>query len=321
MDISCFREFAVLAETKNDWAAAERLFIGQSSLSKHIQTLEKQLDAPLFERTSRKVELMEFGWLMLPYARRIIKVQQEYHTAADRYLHRETETLTIASIPVMAQYHITDALLSFQSEWPSVQLHTLEEDTIVIRDALFRGECDLAFFRDSPLYLEHDPDREVQLIKIPFYQDTLVAVLPLGHPLAGAGHLELSQLAQENFALIKQESMPYKLCIRACQRAGFSPKVVFSSHHIDRVLDMVTKGNCAALLFSGHVDYTLRSAPAIAPPFAVVPIQPEIRTTIYLAYLKTQPLSPAASRFVEHCAEGTAAFLFQKKSGYPAGLP
>ena len=69
MDINYFREFVILAETKNYWAASERLFIGQSSLSKHIKTLEKSLGAALFDRTSRKVELTEFGKRMLPYAR------------------------------------------------------------------------------------------------------------------------------------------------------------------------------------------------------------------------------------------------------------
>ena len=59
MDIIYFKEFAVLAVMQNYWAAAERLFIGQSSLSKHIKTLEKHLGAPLFDRTTRKVELTE----------------------------------------------------------------------------------------------------------------------------------------------------------------------------------------------------------------------------------------------------------------------
>ena len=68
MEISYFNEFVILAETRNYWAASERLYIGQSSLSKHIKTLESQLGAPLFDRTSRKVELTEFGAKMLPYA-------------------------------------------------------------------------------------------------------------------------------------------------------------------------------------------------------------------------------------------------------------
>ena len=59
MDISYFNEFVVLAETRNFWAASERLFIGQSSLSKHIKAMEKELGAPLFARTSRRVQFRQ----------------------------------------------------------------------------------------------------------------------------------------------------------------------------------------------------------------------------------------------------------------------
>ena len=238
---------------------------------------------------------------MLPHAQAISKLQHEYQTTAYNYLHAGVENLRIASIPAMAQYDITDTLLNFQLEYPSVQIHTMEDDSLVIREALINNKCDLAFLRDSELYFDHDPNKEVQLVKLQFCQDNLVAVLPRNHPLASADCLELSQLANENFALIKQDTMPYKLCIRACESAGFLPHVIFSSHHVDGILDMVTKGSCVALLFSNHVEYPIDSVFSIAPPFAVVPIEPEIRTTIYLAYLKNKPLSPAASRFVEHC--------------------
>ena len=174
MDISYFQEFVVLSETKNYWAAAERLFIGQSSLSKHIKVLENHLGAPLLDRNSRKVELTEFGRMMLPYAQSISKLQHEYQTTAYNYLHSGIQNLRIASIPAMAQYHITDTLLNFQLECPSVQIHTMEDDSFVVREALINNKCDLAFFRDSELYVEHDPDKEIRLAKLQFCQDQLV---------------------------------------------------------------------------------------------------------------------------------------------------
>lgn len=101
MEISYFREFVVLAETQNYWAASERMFIGQSSLSKHIKTLERQLGAPLFDRSSRRVALTEFGRLMLPYAQKVASLQYEYEAAAFNYRETGGETLRLASIPVI----------------------------------------------------------------------------------------------------------------------------------------------------------------------------------------------------------------------------
>ena len=40
MQLNWFREFIVLAETCNYLEAADRLFIGQSNLSKHIKSME-----------------------------------------------------------------------------------------------------------------------------------------------------------------------------------------------------------------------------------------------------------------------------------------
>lgn len=303
MEISYFKEFVILAETCSYWAAAERLFIGESSLSKHIKTLEKALGAPLFARTSRKVELTEFGKLILPYAQSVAKLQFEYESAAFRYLNQDNEPLNIATIPVIAHYNITDILIQFQLNHPNVPVNVQEADTLIVREMLLEHKCDIAIFRDSTAYLEHDPDKENRLIKIPYCTDRLVAVLPSDHPLAGEKQIELSQLSTEYFALIHQETMPYTLCMRVCKEAGFVPQVLFTSHNLEAILDMVRKGSCVALLFSNHVSFPHNAPPVsgMPAPFAVVPIVPEVQTTVCLAYRKGEKLSVAAGHFIDYC--------------------
>lgn len=305
MDISYFREFVILAETCNYWAAADRLFIGQSSLSKHIKTLEAHLGAALFERTSRKVELTEFGRLMLPYAQSVSKLQYEYESAAFTYLHQENEPLNIATIPVIAHYNITDILIKFQLNYPTVQVNVQEADTLLVREWLIDRKCHIAFFRDSTAYLEHNPDKESQLVKIPYRNDRLLAILPPDHPLAKEKEIELNQLSTEHFALIQHDTMPYELCMRACREAGFTPHVTFTSHNLDAILDMVRKGNCISLLFTNHVAFPHNMAFDNHPPFAAIPITPAIHTTVYLSYLKSTKLSPAAQQFISYCKMNT----------------
>ncbi|VUX15208.1 Hca operon transcriptional activator [Streptococcus pasteurianus] len=57
MDLEHLYEFAVLAESKNFSEAAEKLFISQSALSKHIKSLEQELGVPLFNRENRSATL------------------------------------------------------------------------------------------------------------------------------------------------------------------------------------------------------------------------------------------------------------------------
>ena len=71
MNTEFLKEFVVLAETKNFWEASERLYMNQSTLSKHIKSLENELGVELFTRTTRRVELTSYGQTFLPYARTI----------------------------------------------------------------------------------------------------------------------------------------------------------------------------------------------------------------------------------------------------------
>lgn len=65
MEINWFGEFVVLSETLHYAQAAEKLYMTQSTLSKHIQALEKELGAPLFARSYHKLELTPFGRVMV----------------------------------------------------------------------------------------------------------------------------------------------------------------------------------------------------------------------------------------------------------------
>lgn len=66
MEIEYICEFVVLAETCNYMEAADRLFVSQSALSRHIKALEEDLQVQLFDRSTRKVSLSPFGSLFLP---------------------------------------------------------------------------------------------------------------------------------------------------------------------------------------------------------------------------------------------------------------
>ena len=80
MDIEYIRQFALLAKDCHFQSAADKLFINQSTLSKHIAVLEKELGQKLFHRTTRQVELTDFGRDFLPYAEKIIGVMNDCET-------------------------------------------------------------------------------------------------------------------------------------------------------------------------------------------------------------------------------------------------
>ncbi len=65
VDFFSLRLFSVLAETGNFTRTAESLGLTQSAVSRHLQRLEEQIGARLFERTTRKARLTDAGKFLL----------------------------------------------------------------------------------------------------------------------------------------------------------------------------------------------------------------------------------------------------------------
>jgi len=55
MELNYINEFVVLARVLHFQEAADLLFIGQSSLSKHIKSIETELGEDLFIRSKKKL--------------------------------------------------------------------------------------------------------------------------------------------------------------------------------------------------------------------------------------------------------------------------
>ena len=160
MDIKYILEFVELVDAGKFSTAADRLFLSQSSLSKHMKTLESDLGVELFEReTKRKVILSEFGKLYLPYAEQIAILHKEYLTLQEQQKKALSATLKIGSIPPMMPYRITDLLASFQEQHPGLILDVEELETAISCERIRQGTLDCAFIREKPdspdLTLEH----------------------------------------------------------------------------------------------------------------------------------------------------------------------
>lgn len=126
MEIEHLYEFTVIAKLESFSRAAEELCMSQSSLSKHILALERELGVPLLVRNPRSVGLSQAGAQILPLAAQVYELQKKIQVAADKQSSREKTLLSIASIPVMAQYNITGVLAKFQRQHPGVTLEVME---------------------------------------------------------------------------------------------------------------------------------------------------------------------------------------------------
>ncbi|WP_336083353.1 LysR family transcriptional regulator [Nocardia sp. SSK8] len=78
------RLLLTLAEELHFGRAARRLYLTQPALSQQIRSLEDRLGIPLFDRSSRRVELTDAGRAVLPVARKVVAAADELRAVAGR---------------------------------------------------------------------------------------------------------------------------------------------------------------------------------------------------------------------------------------------
>ena len=293
MDVERCKEFVVLAQTRNFLEASNQLFISQSSLSKHIKSLEKELGVTLLDRSTRKVELSSIGRVFLPYAKRIARTNYELQTALFDQLENERMILTIGSIPVMAPYGITNILALFEHDNAGHHLQLFEGDADELKEMLRRDKLELAFIREWDGDVRRDSGDE-EFSTVPYANDHLVAVLPNEHKLAVRECIRLSELAHEEFLLLPKGSVMHALILDACAVEGFVPQIRYQGNRAENIIDLVARGMGVSLLMQKPVAYLATS------DIALVDVEPTIDTQIKVYFRRGEELSPAAKQFLEY---------------------
>ncbi|RCW16634.1 LysR family transcriptional regulator [Streptococcus gallolyticus] len=293
MELNHVKEFIALTKTENYLEAAENLFISQSSLSKHIKSLEAELGTTLFDRTTRQVKLNEAGKVFLKYAQRLIDVQHQCHTALINLKEAEEQSLIIGTIPLMASYGITDMLIDFKKANVKINLSIIEGETEQLKQKLRNDDCDLIFIRRLSGQKEVIEDLD-DFAVIPFTTDHLVAVLPNEHPLANQALIDLSELKNEEFLFLPPHSVMYNISLQACRQAGFTPSIAYTGKRAENIIDLVSKGMGISLLMAKPISY-INTRNLVK----LVPVLPHIETEIVIYYKKSALLSKAASHFLE----------------------
>jgi len=145
MQMKCF---LTLAEELNFTKASKTLCISQSTLSAHISASEKNIGAPLFQRSKKKVTLSAEGCIIYPVFKRAHEMI-ENATKEAQALHEGTSNiLRIAFIDGM----ISDDLLNslelieiFKKEHPSIMIQISSANENQLLQQLESGQVDVIF--------------------------------------------------------------------------------------------------------------------------------------------------------------------------------
>lgn len=242
-ELRLVRQFVVVAEELNFRRAAERLHMSQPPLSTAVRNLETDIGTTLLDRSKHHVRLTPAGQVFYKDAVRLLRFVEQARERARRTNCGLEGTLRLSFVPSAALDVLPEIFKRFQHNYPTVQLTLTAETTRRQLEDLQNGHTDLALLV-GPVY----DSRGLELVGL--RTQRFVLAVPIGHPLAKRGKVKMKELAAESFVSFPAvEGMGFvNALLRACQTAGFIPRVVQEASQMQAILTLVAGGLGIALV-------------------------------------------------------------------------
>lgn len=247
--------------------AADRLHLSQQALSSSVRALEREVGAPLLDRSGGKVSPRPAGDSLLTDARVLSGLAHSALQRAIRVDAGDKDVLRIGHTPAVTVDEVTELIYTARESGVSVETEVNQRDPADLTEQLVYGEIDIGLCRAmSPT---GGISRDVVT-----WQPLRIAV-PSDHPLASAEKLTLPDLRDEYIMVwgTPGNSGYTDFLVQQCRSAGFEP-------HIFRNPVQGTPP-ISAVVGTGHIAFvTGRTGPAAGGRARVIELDQAARVPL-----------------------------------------
>lgn len=185
MDDRDYELLLLLNKTKNITHASEELFISQSTLSKRIQAIEKELGVQLLIRSRQGIHFTPVGEEVLKLARKIHHHRREIDLAVADSLNIVKGTIKLGVSINFAYYCLPQTLKTFKEEYPLVDVNIQTDQSRHLYKALWKNQLDLAIvrgdysdwfgeklllFRERICLIHTEQSEEIDFLELPYIE-------------------------------------------------------------------------------------------------------------------------------------------------------
>jgi DNA-binding transcriptional LysR family regulator len=266
-------------------AVAEALCYTPSAVSQQLAALERDAGVPLLQRTGRRVSLTPAGAALAGQTEEILALLERAAAGLAAARTGLAGPLRIGAFPTAMRTILPAALVALGRDHPGLELMVTELDPAAVPDALRSGALDVALVHE---YEFVPAPRDPALDTEPLLEEAIYlasAGAPPTH-LASAGApptLDEDTVGEDPvgghrdspWIMASPGTLCHTMAVRACQAAGFTPRI---RHHAD---DFVT---VLALVAAGQGVALVPQLGATGPPPGVVLTELPARRRTRIAY-------------------------------------
>jgi DNA-binding transcriptional LysR family regulator len=170
MDLHQLFVFTKVVEHKSFSKAADDIFLSQSTVSSHIQSLERVLKVKLFDRVGREIILTPHGERLYDWAIKILKLKDQALLDLTQGMTEFKGAVRLAASSVPGQFIIPRMVRKFREEYPNVTFHINQSSSKIVSEKVLNGLVDFGILGEK-----YDNEK---LHYIPLLKEKLVLVTP-----------------------------------------------------------------------------------------------------------------------------------------------
>ena len=244
-----------IAREGNLTTAAQKLYISQPSLSSMLAHVEEELGVKLFDRSVSPLIPTYAGEQYIKSAEQILSIINDLKHNLERISNSLAGRLNIGCSSHFSSTLIPYIVPAFMDRYKDVQINLAEGERIELEQKLMSGNLDLIF-------ATYGSSENKNIEYIPLYEEEFVLISPLNYvpqfysqsDKQQEGFIDLKELENEAFVLMKSGHQLRFTIDRIFQDSGFIPKLLLETDNLRTCLRLAEEAMAFTILPNSKLD-------------------------------------------------------------------
>jgi DNA-binding transcriptional LysR family regulator len=296
MSSNAIRYFLAVTRAGSFRRAADHMHVSASAINRQISLLERDLGAPLFERSRgrNRLKVTSAGEILLAHARTATSALEQARAEIEALKGLRVGTITLGAPETFAHDFLPEFLMKFHQEHPGISFNISVATPLALAEQLMRDDIEVAMIYNPPV-------RAAIRIAAQTQKPTSIMVRA-DHPLAKKSSIRLAECAPYPLVMPEYGTRPRELYDEMLGKAQVQPSWIVTTTSYEMLRAVAGAGLGAAIIS----DY-LVSRDKVRD-IVLVPIRDCPPSVVACCTRTGRELSVAASAFVERVREFFAGF-------------
>lgn len=241
LELRELQNFVAVAERLSVSGAAKVVHLSQPALSRQIQALERRLGVTLFERIGKRLVLTAEGDDLLIHSSELLDHAQALINRAYGLEQGHIGLLRVGASPQTIAGLISPVMTAFMQKHPNVNLVISEAHNEALVELVENGGVHIAIASRT---------NSCNLVGRELFQADLFAILPDTHRRRGAKTIEIEELVDDRFLVLRRGFLTRQLFDHACAAAGIRPRIMLESDSTHTLISLARDGHGIAIVSS-----------------------------------------------------------------------